>query len=338
MAVDGVTERGATRNDVARLAGVSAAVVSYVVNDGPRPVAEGTRERVLDAIAKLGYRPNAPARWLTTGRADLVALLVPDLQNPYFAALARAVEDAVQERGLGLVLVQTQGQPGGHCNEVIVDRVSGLMATGIISASLPTPVGMRALTALSTPVVVMSIAGAAGPFSSVWPDYEQGTRAAVRHLAVDHGHERIALVIGSTAEQQDQREQAYRSVLRELGLAEPVVVRTRWSMAGGREAASEVLAHQPRVTAVFAASDQQATGLLAGLYEAGVSVPGDLAVAAFDASPGAEFTVPPLTSAGSSMSVMATEAVDLLLRGTEATRIADPASLVIRRSCGCNAR
>lgn len=139
-----VTERGATRNDVARLAGVSAAVVSHAVNDGPRPVAEGTRERVLDAIAKLGYRPNAPARWLTTGRADLVALLVPDLQNPgIFAALARAVEDAVQERGLGLVLVQTQGQPGGHCNEVIVDRVSGLTATGIISASLPTPVGMR---------------------------------------------------------------------------------------------------------------------------------------------------------------------------------------------------
>ena len=80
--------RDVTRDDVARLAGVSSAVVSYVVNNGPRPVADATRRRVQEAIEKLGYRPNAAARALTTGRSDLLGLIVPDLSNPYFAALA----------------------------------------------------------------------------------------------------------------------------------------------------------------------------------------------------------------------------------------------------------
>ncbi|MDI9384478.1 MAG: LacI family DNA-binding transcriptional regulator, partial [Verrucomicrobiota bacterium] len=84
----------ATRDDVARLAGVSSAVVSYVVNDGPRPVATKTRVRVLEAIDKLGYRPNAAARSLITGRSDLIGLVVPDVENQYFATLAKAVETA----------------------------------------------------------------------------------------------------------------------------------------------------------------------------------------------------------------------------------------------------
>lgn len=88
--------RDVTRNDVARLAGVSSAVVSYVVNNGPRPVAEATRARVQAAIDKLGYRPNAAARSLITGRSDLLGLIVPDLRNPYFAALAQAVEVAAR--------------------------------------------------------------------------------------------------------------------------------------------------------------------------------------------------------------------------------------------------
>jgi len=89
MAHDGGrARRDATRNDVARLAGVSTAVVSYVINDGPRPVAPATKARVLDAIDKLGYRPNIAARALITGRSELIALVVPDVENPYFGALA----------------------------------------------------------------------------------------------------------------------------------------------------------------------------------------------------------------------------------------------------------
>ena len=99
--------RSVTREDVGRLAGVSSAVVSYVVNNGPRPVAAATRERVLDAIEKLGYQPNAAARSLITGRAELLGLVVPDIANPYFAAMAQHVEAAARERGLTLLLVRS---------------------------------------------------------------------------------------------------------------------------------------------------------------------------------------------------------------------------------------
>ena len=102
--------RDATRDDVARLAAVSSAVVSYVVNDGPRPVAPATRARVLDAIAKLDYRPNKAARSLITGRSHLLGLIVPDLENQYFAGLAKAVEKEAGERGLRLVLAQSASE------------------------------------------------------------------------------------------------------------------------------------------------------------------------------------------------------------------------------------
>ena len=87
----------ATARDVARLAGTSTAVVSYVFNDGPRPVAAATRERVLAAAAELGYLPNALARSLSAGRTHSLGLIVPDICNPYFAELARAIEDVGYE-------------------------------------------------------------------------------------------------------------------------------------------------------------------------------------------------------------------------------------------------
>ncbi len=92
--------RDVTRDDVARLAGVSSAVVSDVVNNGPRPVAEATRRRVLEAIEKLGYHPNAAAMGLITGRSDLIGLIVPDIRNPYFAALAQAAEEAARAQSV----------------------------------------------------------------------------------------------------------------------------------------------------------------------------------------------------------------------------------------------
>ena len=106
-----------TLNDVARLAGVSSAVVSYVVNNGPRPVADATRARVLDAIDKLGYRPNAAARSLVLGRSAPAGLIVPDVRNPYFAALAQAVEVEARAKGVNLVLAQ-----GAIAHELTLQR------------------------------------------------------------------------------------------------------------------------------------------------------------------------------------------------------------------------
>lgn len=325
--------RGVTRDDVARLAGVSSAVVSYVVNNGPRPVAEATRVKVLEAIEKLGYRPNAAARTLITGRSDLLGLIVPDIRNPYFAALAQAMETAARARSMNLVLAQ--GVTGGI--EPLVESLSGHLVAGIVTATIPEPEAVAAMLRHRVPLVRMSLA-LPTERTALWPDYYGGARAAVQHLVEVHGHRQVALVIGSdhpgrSDEPMDDRERGWRDTLENAGLAARHVVRVHWSSAGGREAAAR-LAEHPEVTAVFAASDQQAIGLVAGLHRAGRSIPTDIAVAAFDGSPEAEFTVPPLTTVNVPLGDMATDAVAQLL-GAPAEVHTYPTSLVVRESCGC---
>lgn len=210
--------RDATRDDVARLAGVSSAVVSYVVNGGPRPVAEATRARVQAAIDKLGYRPNAAARSLITGRSDLLGLIVPDLRNPYFAALAQAVEVVARREGMNLVL--TQGVTA-HI-EPLVETLAGHLVTGIITATIPEPEALAIAVRSRVPMVRMSLASQTDR-QAIWPDYYGGARSAVHHLVDVHGCRSVALVIGSDHpdrpdEPRDDRERGWRDALEARGL------------------------------------------------------------------------------------------------------------------------
>ena len=326
--------RDVTRDDVARLAGVSSAVVSYVVNNGPRPVAEATRRRVQDAIEKLSYRPNAAARALITGRSDLIGLIVPDLRNPYFAALAQAAEEAARAQSVNLVLAQ--GTTGSL--QRLVESLTGHRVAGIITATVPEPEAVAVIVRNRIPLVRLSLAMPSDA-PAIWPDYSGGARAAVRHLVEVHGHRRVALVIGSDHpdwpdEPRDGREQGWRDVLEDAGLTTEHLVRVHWAAAGGRDAAYRLLADHPSATAAFASSDQQATGLIAGLQAAGKSLPDDLAIASFDGSPEAEFTVPPLTTVDVPLAAMAADAIAEVL-GLPRTSRSYPTHLVVRRSCGC---
>ncbi len=326
--------RAVTRDDVARLAGVSSAVVSYVVNDGPRPVAEATRSRVLAAIEKLGYRPNAAARTLITGRSDLIGLIVPDLRNPYFAALAQAAETAARARSVNLVLAQGET---GHI-ERLVESLSSHQAAGIISSTIPEPAALAVLARSRIPLVQLSIqVPSAGP--AVWPDYRAGARAAVRHLVEVHGHRRVALVIGTDHPDRDDepidgRESGWRDALGEAGLTTQHLIRVRWSAEGGVAAAARLATDHREATAVFTSSDQQAIGLIAGLQDTGRTIPGDLALASFDGSPEAAYTVPPLTTVSVPLAAMAADAVAEILERTARSH-QHPTTLVLRRSCGC---
>lgn len=320
--------REATRNDVARLAGVSTAVVSYVVNDGPRPVAPATRARVLDAIAKLGYRPNTVARSLITGKSGLIGLVVPDVENPYFASLARSVETAVADRDLRMVLAQSTTETLGD----LVDSMAGHLVDGVILATLPGADLLSRVGSIRVPLVKVGVALPTDPIPAVWPDFEQGARDAVRHLIDHHGHRRVALVTGG--DPLESRENAWREVMAAHGLPTDAVVRIPWSAEGGYDAAGQLRDRFPDVTAAFVTSDQQATGLIAGLHRLGWRVPGRLAVASFDGSLGSRFTIPPLTTAAVSLAEMARDAVELLL-GAEPVNRSYPATLVVRESCGC---
>ena len=326
--------RGATRDDVARLAGVSSAVVSYVVNNGPRPVAEATRARVLDAIDKLGYRPNAAARSLIMGRSDLVGLIVPDVRNPYFAALAQAVEVEARAKGVNLVLAQGAT---GHL-AALIESLSGHLVAGIITAAVPEQAALGVILRNKITMVRLSLVPPDIDDTSVLPDFYAGAHDAVRHLVEVHGHRRIALVAGSDTPANhhvfDDRERAWRDVLAAAGLPTDALIRVNWSLAAGREAAARMVAEFPDCTAVFTMSDQQAIGLISGLTAAGRSIPGDVAITSFDGSPEAEFTIPPLTTASVPMAEMAKAAGDGLLDPRRTGVVLQP-ELILRHSCGC---
>lgn len=321
--------RSVTRNDVARLAGVSTAVVSYVVNNGPRPVAEATRQKVLDAIEKLDYQPSAAARSLITGRANVLALVVPDVANNYFAEMAMEVQVAARERGQALVLAQARD----NHHEVIAELGGGTV-DGIISAVWPDDAALREISRQRVPMVQLSIISPKSSFKCLQPDYYGGSRRAVLHL-IEHGHRRIALVTGH-ADESEGRARGWRDALTESGLVLGPVLETTWSRAGGFQMAARLRDEHPDVTAVFVTADQQAAGLLAGLHQLGLRVPEDMAVASFDGAPEGEFTVPPLTSVRVPMRQLARDAVDQVLAPeTDKHGGIYPCTLVVRRSCGC---
>jgi LacI family transcriptional regulator, galactose operon repressor len=313
-----------TRNDVAEYAGVSTAVVSYVVNEGPRKVAPETRARVLDAIRALGYRPNATARALRMGTTRTFGLITPDGGNPLFAELAKAIDREAAARGYVVLQTSADGDPlteRAKIAELLTRQVSGLL--------LVAPTADPSLDDVEVPVIAIN--RVLPTVSSVRPAYREGARLGVEHL-ISHGHRRIGLVIGGAGH--PERELGWRDALEAAGLAEGPVARATFSREGGYRAAQTLLESQP--TAIFASSDLQAIGVLRALHEAGVDVPGDVAVAAFDGTPETEYTWPPLTVVRQPVEQLAREAVRRLIEGEESTEaLTVPTELILRRSCGC---
>ena len=322
-----------TRNDVAEYAGVSTAVVSYVVNEGPRKVAPETRERVLEAIRALGYRPNATARALKLGTTRTFGLITPDGGNPLFAELAKAIDKAAASRGYVVLQTSADGDPAterAKIAELLTRQVSGLL---LVAPHEDPDLSDAEVPAIAINRVLPTV-------SSVRPAYRDGARHGVEHL-VEHGHRVIGLVIGGPAGAgaplaRPERELGWRDALESAGLPEGPIVRATFSREGGYAAARQLLTAAPRPTAVFASSDLQAIGVLRALHEAGLRVPEDVAVVAFDGTPETEYTWPPLTVVRQPLQRMAGAAVSRLIDGEQAVEaITFPAELILRRSCGC---
>jgi LacI family transcriptional regulator len=313
-----------TRNDVAEYAGVSTAVVSYVVNEGPRKVAPETRERVLDAIRALGYRPNATARALRMGTTRTFGLITPDGGNPLFAELAKAIDREAAARGYVVLQTSADGDPvteRAKIAELLTRQVSGLV--------LVAPTADPSLDDVEVPVIAIN--RVLPTVSSVRPAYREGARAGVEHL-ISHGHRVIGLVIGGAGH--PERELGWRDALEAAGLQEGPIARTTFSRDGGYRAAQTLLAAEP--TAIFASSDLQAIGVLRAVHEAGLKVPDDIAVVAFDGTPETEYTWPPLTVVRQPVELVAREAVRRLIDGEDAMEaLTVPTELILRRSCGC---
>lgn len=322
-----------TRKDVARLAGVSTAVVSYVVNDGPKKVAPATEAKVRNAIAALGYRPNAAARALKLGSSEMLGMIVPDSTNPFFVMLAHAVEVAAAERGYVLLIANSDASVASERRHV--ENLASRRVDGVFLSSVLFEPDLRDLESADIPVVLLNHSADSPGFASVGVDLRHGGRIAVEHLAA-HGHRDIGLVMGTaTGGGLDGREAGWLDGIRAAGLVPGPIVRAPFSSESGYRVGLELAASPERPSALFASSDILAVGLLRAFHESGMRVPEDVAIVSFDGTPQAEYSWPGLTTLAQPIGEMARAAVDALLDGGAVGHAIFEPTLVRRASCGC---
>jgi LacI family transcriptional regulator len=327
--------RSVTRADVARYAGVSSAVVSYVVNNGPKRVAPATAARVREAIAVLGYRPNLSARALKRGSTQMLGLVVHDSSNPFFGTFA--LEITVEAARRGYVVLMINSRADIEMEQQALDDLVGRQVDGVILASTqPLAFGLSHHSSAVPAVLIDSSVAVPGHFS-LGPDALNAARLVVEHLIEVHGHTSIGIVIGNDGSDLDRREEGWQIALHAAGLPDGPIARTPFSREGGYRGGRRLLASRDRPTAIFASSDLQAVGLLKAIREQGLSVPADIAVVSFDGTAESEYCSPPLTVVRQPIAEMAIRAVDRLLAKNVRPGVHEKFTmeLVVRESCGC---
>jgi LacI family transcriptional regulator len=329
------------RQDVAELAGISPAVVSYVLNGGPRRVAPETRDRVLAAIEQLGYRPNGIARSLRVNRTMTLGLLVPDNSNPFFAELARAVEEAAFDTGYTLLIgnaTDDEARQTAYVRTFLQRQVDGLL---LVPAHGPVTC-LAELTASQKPWVVLDrrVDEQVG-VSQILVDNLGGARAATAHL-LEHGRVRIACIAGPRdVMPTTERVAGWRAALEAAGQA-PAVDDLRhvpFGRPAGYRAALDLCRNDPP-DGLFVASDEQALGVLRALTELGLRCPEDVAVVAFDGIAAAGYAVPALSTMAQPFAELGRRGIAALLRliatpDAEVEQLKLPVTFVARGSCGC---
>lgn len=331
-----------TIKDVARVAGVAVSTVSRVIN-GSGYVSAESRQRVLQAVEELHFEPSRAARALTTGRTGTVALVLPDITNPFFPAVARGVEDAASAAGYTVILCNTDDDPAQEASYISTlqeQRVDGIVLTFCSLAN------QEQWASLSDriPVVLTDRRLEQGTVDSVFLDNFGGGCLATRHL-LGLGHRTIGHISGPPHlfTSQDRR-LGYEVALREAGVppAEGLVRAGDFKYASGYARMREL--QETGVTAVFAANDMMAIGAIRAVEDAGGRVPEDVAVVGFDDIGLASFVKPGLTTISQPAYQMGVIATDMLLErmGGQAPR--DPKqvilapTLVVRDSCGGKGR
>lgn len=350
---NGRPRRVVTIMDVARTAGVSPATVSRVLNRSAHPVSARGRRRVLDAARRLGYIPNLLARSLLTHRTAALGVLVPDVSNPYYAAVLRGIEDAVGSTGRTVILCNTDRSPEKqrlYLRALMERRVDGLIVAGGSFG--------RAEAGLTGGLPVVMIGRHPARFPSVRIDNVEAAALATAHL-IALGHRRILHLAGpSVSLTAADRVQGFRRALAAAGIppqhgliAEvgftparagaavlaafapaPRTARGRAGTRGGRGAGR---AGGGRPTAVLAANDQVAIAAIRALHELGLRVPRDVSVVGFDDTPLASYLVPSLTTVAVPAYELGRTAVSLMaaaLEGRHAASVVLPCELRVRES------
>lgn len=286
----------ATMKDVAQRAGVSPSTVSHVINE-TRFVSQQLRDRVLRAMRELNYQPSAVARSLRTKKTQVVALVIPDITNPYFPEVARGVQDVAEENKYSVILCNTDRVRGRELR--FLKALRGQWVDGLIlNPSEVTSGDLQDLQDAQIPVVLIGSQIDHPDLDVVMVDNVQGAYDAVSHL-IDLGHRRIGLVGGQRAASSgEQRFQGYIRALadHDIPVDEEIITEGRFTREGGYESMKRLLALQSPPTAVFASSDVMAIGALMAIQEQGLQVPNDVSLVGFDDIAEASTTTPRLTT------------------------------------------
>jgi len=332
----------ATMIDVARMAGVSTATVSHVINNS-RYVSKETGQRVLAAIAALNYRGNGLARMLRSNQTRSIGLLISDIANPFFPDVVRGVEDVASAHGYSVILCNTDenADKERHYLDVLLDkRVDGFVVTPsggnqeyfgeLITSGIPISFVDRWLPGIEVDTAMV--------------DNVEAAHQAVTHL-IGHGHRRLAVMVASLQSSAImERVEGYRRALDDAGIPaqSEYVAESRSNIEAARTRATALLAQDPRPTAIFGTNNLVTVGCMHALVGQGLRCPEDIAVVGFDDFAWAGAFHPALTTVAQPAYALGQRATELLMqRLTHTHDAAIPvrketlrATLMIRESCG----
>lgn len=329
-----------TLGDVAKRAGVSMMTVSRVINNSGY-ISQETRQRVEQAISDLGYVPNALARSLRFKQTKTLALILTDITNPFFTTVARGVEDAASEQGFSVMFCNTdesQADEAEYLNVIVQKQVDGVLLVPAESA----PDSARFLRERNVPFVVLDRRIRGDEVDNVRGDSEQGAYDLTRHL-LSLGHRRIGMLSGpSIVTTAADRVAGFRRALVEAGVPvdDHLILEGSYSLDGGYTLAEQMLRLDPHPTALVAANNFIAIGALRALRAAGLRVPHDLSLVAFDDLPASMVIDPFITVVSQPAYEMGQKATALLLErlagdGPDTPQeIILPTQLIVRESSG----
>ncbi|MCI3922941.1 LacI family transcriptional regulator [Paenibacillus sp. TRM 82003] len=303
----------ATIYDVARAAGVSIATVSNVIN-GKGRVSQKRSEHIFEIMERLNYQPSAIASALVGKKTFTLGLLFPDISNPFFAELARAIEDEAHHTGYSVIMCSTDNKDERvrrYLSLLEQKRVDGIViGTGVEHTEL-----LTRLQEKSIPFVLVARENAALASDTVVTDDYIGGRAAAEHLAA-LGHRRIAILSESLkVSSSRERIRGFKQGLseRNVPFEDEHIVICEFSVEEGRRGTRELLRRPGRPTALFCCNDLLAIGAMQAAKQLGLKVPGDLSIVGFDDTVLATVTDPPLTTVAQPIGQMGKQAINLLI-------------------------
>ena len=324
------TKPRVTRNDVAEHAGVSTAVVSYVMNNGPQPVAEKTRARVLQAVADLGYRADHVARSLRMQRTNTLGVLISNSTNPYYAEIAKDIENSAFNLGYSILVGNTSNNL--ERQQLYLESFVSRKVDGIIFVStVLTNEAIDLIRKFRIPALYIGSEGdleadVQALINCIQFNGQEGGYIVGRHL-LERGHQRLACIVGAVhpfpfTNMRWLRLEGFSQVLNEAGL-QPQVIRQGETYLDGYLAARTLLETKAAPTAIFAGNDLIAIGVLRAAADLGLSVPGDLAVCGFDDIEAASFSSPRLTTMRIPRLEIAENALHILVEQIESWKKAE---------------